>query len=279
MAAMTTTSGAARPLTADRRTDDPSLFGRADLQVHSASGDGTATAREIFDRVQALGALDAIAFTDHDDISGALAARELHARGSYDFAFIPGIELTTRAGHLLALWVDRPIRSLRPLDETIAAIHAAGGLAVIPHPFSYLTRSVGQRALERLLRDADAETRPDGIEVANVSPAGRVTGAKALRLNRERYRLAETGGSDAHFLEAVGSAYTLFRGRSADDLRRAIVEGRTHGVCGDRVSLRRIGIRRLVHQQVRGLSETPKRVLGPPLRRVATRLVGRQGDA
>lgn len=276
MTGMSTTPGAARPITDDRQTDDPSLFGRADLQVHSASGDGMASAAEIFDRVEAHRSLDVIAITDHDDVSGALKAREVHARGNYGFAFVPGIEVTTRSGHLLALWVDRPIRSLRPLAETIAAIHAAGGLAVIPHPFSYLTRSIGQRALERLLRDADDETRPDGIEVANVSLAGRVTGAKARRLNGERYRLAETGGSDAHFLEAVGSAYTLFPGRTAEDLRRAIEHGRSHGVSGDPVPLRQIGLRRLAHQQVRGLSETPKRVIGPPLWRAAARISGRR---
>jgi len=277
MTAMTNRSGPVQPLAVDRLTDDPPLFGRADLQVHSAFGDGMASAVAIFDRVEALGALDVIAITDHDDVSGALLAREVHARGHYHFAFVPGIEVTTRAGHLLALWVDRPIRSLRPLDETIAAIHAAGGLAVIPHPFSYLTRSVGQRALERLLRDVEAATRPDAIEVANASLAGRVTGAKALRLNRERYRLAETGGSDAHFLEAVGSAYTLFPGRTPDDLRRAIEGGRSHGVAGTAVPLRQIGLRRLVHQQVRGLSETPKRVLGPPLLRMVARVGGRRG--
>jgi hypothetical protein len=271
---MTTQSGAPDPA-ADRPSDEPAGFGRADLQVHSDSGDGMASARAIFDRVEALAALDVIAITDHDDVGGALAAQELHARGDYHFAFVPGIEVTTRAGHLLALWVEQPIRSLRPLDETIAAIHAAGGIAVIPHPFSYLTRSVGQRALERLLRDADDETRPDAIEVANVSLAGRVTGAKSLRLNRERYRLAETGGSDAHFLEAVGTAFTLFPGRTPADLRRAIESGRSQGVAGATVSLRQIGLRRLAHQQLRGLSETPKRVLGPPLLRLASRARGR----
>ena len=106
MAPMTHTAGSARPLTADRQTDDPPIFGRADLQVHSAYGDGMATAAEIFDRVEAHGALDVIAITDHDDVTGALEAREVHARGHYRFAFVPGIEVTTRSGHMLALFVD-----------------------------------------------------------------------------------------------------------------------------------------------------------------------------
>jgi predicted metal-dependent phosphoesterase TrpH len=248
---------------------DPPLarFGTADLQVHTSYGDGMADAQELFDRIDGLTGLDVVAVTDHDDIGGALLAREVHARGNYSFEFVTGIELTTRAGHLLALWVDSPLRPLRPLGETIAAIHRAGGVAVLPHPFSYLTRSVGQRALEKLLAQGDPETTPDGIEVANLTLAGRVTGAKALRLNQERYHLAETGGSDAHFPEEVGTAHTLFPGRSAEDLRRAILAKETAGIAGIQVPLRTIGIRRLATQQVRGLSVTPKKVLGPHVRR------------
>ena len=245
-------------------------FRQADLQIHTSSGDGMADAREIFDRVEQLTDLAVVAVTDHDDIGGALEARDVHARGDYSFAFVPGVEVTTRSGHLLALWVEEPVRSLRPLGETVAAIHGAGGLAVVPHPFSYLTRSVGRRALERLLAEDDPETRPDGIELANSSPAGRVTGDMARRLNRERYGLAETGGSDAHFPEEVGAATTLYPGSSADDLRRALLERRTAGLLGDGPSLRTLGLRRLAAQQVRGLSVTPRRLLEPPLRRLAT---------
>src|SRR5690606_38822762 len=167
------------------------------------------------------------------------------------------------------LWVDEPVASFRSLEATVEAIHRAGGVAVIPHPFSYLTRSIGQRRLERLLAIEDPGVRPDGIEVANLTLAGRVTGAKALRLNRERYRLSETGGSDAHFPEDVASAYTLYPGSTADDLRQSIEQGRTTGVAGQATSLRRLGVRRLAQQQVRGLSVTPRKVLGPPLGRAA----------
>ena len=140
-------------------TDEPAVaparFGTADLQVHTSFGDGMVDARAIFERVEATTDLDLLAVTDHDDVGGALLAREVHARGHYRFAFVPGIEVTTRSGHLLALWVEQPVASFRPLGETVAAIHRLGGLAVIPHPFSYLTRSVGQRALERLLAEDD----------------------------------------------------------------------------------------------------------------------------
>src|SRR5690606_31816166 len=127
----------------------PDRFGRADLQVHTSYGDGMADARTIFDRIERLGLLDVVAVTDHDDVGGALKAREGLATGAYHFEFVPGIEVTTRSGHLLALWVDEPVASFRSLEATVEAIHRAGGVAVIPHPFSYLTRSIGQRRLER----------------------------------------------------------------------------------------------------------------------------------
>lgn len=246
-------------------------FGQADLQVHTAYGDGMADASELFRIIEETTDLDVVAVTDHDDVGGALLAREVHARGTYHFELVTGIEVTTRSGHLLALWVDEPVPSLRPLDETIATIHGLGGLAVIPHPLSPLTRSIGQRTLERLMtRGSDIE-RPDGIEVSNSSMAGLATGRKAQRLNGERWHLAETGGSDAHFPEAVGTATTLFPGTTAEDCRRAILEGTSSGVLRPAPSLRSIGLRRLLHQQVRGLSVTPKKVLGPPLRRIADR--------
>lgn len=256
-------------------------FGRADLQVHTSLGDGMEDARGIFERAELRGELDIIAITDHDDVRGAIEARDVHAQSRYHFDLVTGIEVTTLQGHLLALWVDVPIASFRSLPATVAAIHRAGGLAVVPHPFSALTRSVGRRGLERLLAIADQDTHPDGIELANPTSIGWDTGPRARRLNATRYRLAETGGSDAHFAEAVGSAYTLFPGHDSASLRAAILERRTQGVIDRGPPLREIGVRQLLRQQVRGLSATPRAVLGPLVAPAAARLRARvwRGDA
>lgn len=236
--------------------------GRADLQVHTSAGDGMASARTIFRHVEATGHLDVVAVTDHDDVRGALVAREVWALGGYSFDFVPGIEVTTRSGHLLALWVEEQIPALRGLDETIERIHEAGGLAVIPHPFSMTTRSVGRRALETVLAQDRPETRPDGLEVANPVSVGWDCGERARQLNAERWGLAETGGSDAHFVEMVGIAYTTFAGTTAVDLRRELEAGRTRGVSLGRLPYKEIGMRKLVAQQFWGLSVTPRKLLG-----------------
>ena len=262
-----------RMTSADR--DAGPRFGRADLQVHTAHGDGMDDALTIFEAVERQAFLDVIAVTDHDDVRGALEARETYerTRDRWHFDLVTGIEVTTLHGHLLALWVDRPIPSFKSLEATVAAIHEAGGVAVVPHPFSLLTRSIGKRTLDRVMRLPAAEQRPDGLEVANTLAKGWHTGERARALNRG-WALAETGGSDAHFVEAVGRAYTRFAGSTAEDLRQALLARRTEGILLGATPYRAIGPRRLLVQQARGLAVTPRKVLGPRVAAWRARLAG-----
>ena len=79
-------------------------MGRADLQLHSDLGDGLASPEAILDAAERAG-LDVIALTDHDDIRGAFLLRDIAARRSSPVEIVPGVEVTTRSGHLLALWI------------------------------------------------------------------------------------------------------------------------------------------------------------------------------
>ena len=235
-------------------------MGKGDLHIPTARGDGMADLPELLDYVQEKTDLTVIAVTEHDDARPGLEAREMCARGSYRFDVVAGAEVTTLQGHLLALYLEEPVESLRPLAETLEAVHRQGGLCVIPHPMSWLTRSIGQRTVERVLREERDGLYFDGIEVANLSPGARVGIGKARRLNEQRYHLAAVGGSDAHFLAVVGSAYTLFEGRGADDLKRAILARTTQGVDGRHPSLMEIGLGQVARQQVRGFLVTPRKM-------------------
>ncbi len=234
-------------------------MGTADLHIHTSRGDGMADIPELLDYVEAETDLSVIAVTEHDDLATALEARERWARGRYRYDFVTGAEITTIEGHLLALFIEEPVESLKPLAPTLEAVHRQGGLCVIPHPMSWLTRSVGQRTIERVLRERDDGVRFDGIETSG-SPAARVTARKARALNRERYHLPEVGGSDAHFLQSIASAYTVFEGASAADLRRAIEQGTTRAENGRYPSMRELGYVNIVRQQVRGLMATPRKM-------------------
>jgi len=236
-------------------------YGLADIHIHTAAGDGLMEIPELLEHVEEKTPLDVIAITDHDEISGALEAREWVERHRCRVDVVVGMELTTQEGHLLALFLEEPVPSLKPLAETIEAVHRQGGLCIVPHPLSWLTRSVGRHSLERLMRSDDAALRPDGLEMINPTFAGRVGRRKARRLNKRWLKLAETGGSDAHFLAELGSAYTLFPGRSAADLKQGLLERTTRAGGGVRVKLSSIGFGQLVRQQCRGLFVLPWRLV------------------
>jgi predicted metal-dependent phosphoesterase TrpH len=204
--------------------------GKADLHLHTRVSDGFASIEQLLEWVEHATDLDVIAVTDHEDVRGGLQARELAARRGYRFEVIPGAEITTLQGHVLALFVERDLPSFRGVESTLAMIHDAGGIAIAPHPLSWLTRSVGRRTLDSLWARGEAGVHFDAIELANASPAGRSTGAKAASLNAARWQLPATGSSDAHHLEHVGSAWTEFAGRTAEELRLAIAAGETQAV-------------------------------------------------
>lgn len=209
--------------------------GRADVHLHTDAVDGLQSAADLLDYAEHQTDLDIVAVTDHDEIRGALEARDLAARGNGRVRVIAGTEVTTRHGHVLALFVERTFPMLKSIDATLAAIHEAGGIAIAPHPMSWLTTSIGERTLRRVHALGAAGRRSgvyfDAIEMLNPSVAGRVAHRRARSLNRDVLGLPVMAGSDAHASGLIGSAYTTFPGRSEDDLRAAFAAGttRAHG--------------------------------------------------
>jgi predicted metal-dependent phosphoesterase TrpH len=201
--------------------------GKADMHLHTLWSDGTATVADLLEWVEERTDLDVIAITDHERVDGAQHALALHAEGGYSFDLVVGEEITTRRGHLLALFLERRVRALRPLGESLADIHEQGGLAIAAHPLAPLTPSLGSRSLRSAHAATDPARRLDGIELMNPSAAGRSRAAARERMNRELLNLPAVGNSDAHVLEAVGTAWTWFDGVSAADYRAALAGGTT----------------------------------------------------
>jgi predicted metal-dependent phosphoesterase TrpH len=217
--------------------------------------------------------LDVVAITDHDDVEGSHRARDVWAKGGYRFDFVAGVEITTIEGHLLGLFIEDPVPNLCRVEEAVEAVLKQGGMCVAPHPLNWLTRSLGVRELRRL----SSAGRPglDGIELANCSPGSRLRRATAAALNREELGLAEIGGSDAHFVDFIGGAYTQFEGRNANDLKTAIVGRATKAHEGPRPAFWEIGPRRLAQQAYRGIMTTPRRMGWGPTTRSFVRRVFR----
>ena len=208
---------------------DPST-GRADLHIHTLASDGTAGVAAILDAIAAGGALDVIAITDHERIDAAVAARHMAEDRGLPFEVVVGEEITTRGGHLLGLFLERRVPPLKSLRWSIEAVHDQGGIAIPAHPLVPLHLSAQGWVLRGLVSDDNPLVHPDALETFNPTAVGRYGHARAVAF-AEEHGLARVGSSDAHALEAIGSAWTAFPGRSGDDLRRAIASGRTmhHG--------------------------------------------------
>ncbi|WP_225334609.1 PHP domain-containing protein [Halomicrobium urmianum] len=191
-----------------------------ELHAHSElSYDGRDSVELLLEQAAAVG-LDALAVTDHDEIDASLRAAELAP--DYGLVGIPGMEVTSRAGHVLALGVEEAVPSGLPFGETLDRIDDLGGIAVVPHPF--------QESRSGVLANVTTDdlTAADAVEVYN---SRLLTG----RANRQAERLARrsgmsmTAGSDAHVSEMVGQAVTRVDAadRTLEGILGAIVDGRT----------------------------------------------------
>jgi predicted metal-dependent phosphoesterase TrpH len=226
-----------------------------------------ATIEAVLAYVQEQTDLDMVAVTDHEDVTGGLRARELAARNGYRFEVVPGAEITTLQGHLLGIGIEESPKSFRPVESTLSMIRSQGGLAIIPHPMSWLTRSLSERTIERVCTRGEAGVTFDAIETANPSPAGKVRAARAKLFNEQRWQLAEMGSSDAHHLPHIGTGWTEFEGSGFEALRTAI-ETRSTIACMRRYpSLAEVGYRRVAMGLAWGYAATPRKMAAGAARR------------
>ena len=199
-------------------------LGRADLHMHSTYSDGIATIEQILHHVEYNTDLAVIALTDHNVIEGSLRARDLWQAGRYRFDFIVGEEISTREGHMLALFIEKRIAPGLSMERSIDLVHEQGGLAIVAHPLNRVFRHSCQReVLDRIAASADVWL--DGIETWNASFCGIYANRVAMSANRAIYGWPELGNSDAHTLSAIGSGCTWFEGSSALEVRSAIEAG------------------------------------------------------
>ena len=201
-------------------------MGFADLHIHTIfSYDGTATVPSVLCRAREAG-LDVIAITDHDVIEGALLAEEMAPK--YGVAVIPGIEITTAEGDLLALFVREKIAAGRSLIETVLDVRELGGICIAPHPSA---GGMGMKSLSvaSILKAAKVPNVTDtliAIEAYNATALDRVSISTA-RLITSTLNLASVGNSDAHVPEAIGLGATEFEGKSPAELLSALRQRKT----------------------------------------------------
>jgi len=200
-------------------------MGLADLHIHTThSYDATSTVSAVLKYAAHHTPLDIIAITDHDVISGALQA--LDQAPSYGIEVVPGIEVSTAEGHVLALFVSRIIPPGLTLERTVLKAVELGGLCIIPHPMTHGRLGVNPHAIRRALHNPDVAAGLVGVEIFNAGMAGAQRDEQAL-VCCQQLPLAQVGCSDAHVNWVIGMGTTEFPGRTADELRQALLTRQT----------------------------------------------------
>ncbi len=199
-------------------------MGLADLHLHTIySYDGTASIPAVLTRARQIG-LDVIAITDHDEIAGALNALELAPK--YGVEVIPGIEVTTAEGDLLALNVTGKVERGLSLIETVLRVRELGGFCIAPHPMAggFGMKSLSAYSILRALRNMDAARTLIAIETYNATTIDKMSNHYA-RILADQLEITQTASSDAHVVEAIGLGATEFDGHTTQDLIDALHTG------------------------------------------------------
>ncbi len=179
-----------------------------DLHIHTCySADGKEKPEKIAKYLKKMG-FKGMAIVDHHTIKGAMKAKN----EIKNFLIIPGEEINTEKGHILAFGIEEEIKS-RISREVVEEIHDKGGIAILAHPFRF----------------SKPQIKTDAVEAMN----GRnfpIQNRKSMKYVEEK-GLPFTAGSDGHNLWEMGKTYTIVDGESVDEVideimkRRVKVEG------------------------------------------------------
>ncbi len=221
----------------------PTQFGgmenykRADLHLHTNWTDGTLSPEKMVDFAISTG-IDAIAVTDHNVITSSSIAVDYVAQKKLPIEIIPGVEVSSKDGHVLALNVVSEIEPGLSLEDTLKKIHKQNGLAIIAHPGLKIASSVSLDLLREVINSDDENLYMDGIEVFNANEArlhrisrkgvvfksGSLKLSDFIRTNVNNPKLgALVGNTDAH-TEGVGYGISVY---NCESILEAITRRRT----------------------------------------------------
>ncbi len=205
-----------------------------DLHTHTwpLSDDSFISPDDLVERAKAAG-LDGLCLTEHDSVWDPHKVRDLAQR--HDFLILPGIEVNTEDGHMLAYGLHGYAYGMHRVRDLARMLDQAGGALIASHPY--------RRNMP--FYPHDEELWDLALDRARASPAySHVCALEAIngRGSRDenlfswqlcsRLGLPASAGSDAHEAADVGSCATRFERpiRDLSDLIRELKAGRFHAV-------------------------------------------------
>ncbi len=235
-----------------------------DLHMHTDHSADCATPVEVLLATARDQGLGAIAVTDHNEVSGALDAREKAA--AFGMKVIVAEEVKTAdQGEVIGLFIEEKIPRGLTLEETIAEIRRQGGLVYVPHPFDRLHTVPDYEHLLAVVEDIDA------IEVFNPRVAIPAFNEEAARF-ASKYRIVAGAGSDAHVAQGLGSV--RIRMRDFDGPEEFLASLRDADILGRPSSLTYVQVQALKFLQTK--ATPPQAREAARRRKVARALAGRR---
>jgi len=192
---------------------------KLDLHIHSQySEDAIGSPKDII-RILKKKGLQGMAITDHNTVNGGLKALKIKPK---EFVVIPGVEISTKEGHILALNVTENIQRHLCVEETVEKILDAGGIPIPPHLFRNMS-GIKKEKLKKI------HTKIPAIEVFNSCSLPQTNLKTAIEA--KEFSLGGTGGSDAHDPKYAGYAYTTVdtTDMNVDSILSEIIKKNTWG--------------------------------------------------
>lgn len=99
---------------------------RGNLHSHTTNSDGKFSLEELVRNYEAAG-YDFLVITDHNKVT---PVENVNA----DLLILPGSEISSGEGHIVAVNIKEPISPNQPSQAVIDAVNAQGGVAILAHP-------------------------------------------------------------------------------------------------------------------------------------------------
>jgi hypothetical protein len=144
----------------------------------------------------------------------------------YNIEVIPGCEVSSKDGHVLCLFIERPIPPGLSLLETVLMVGNQGGICIAAHPMAKGVNSLRFETIRQVLKHPVASKILVGVEAFN---GGLVYTRGNLSVQQESNSLplAQLGNSDAHILQMIGQGASYYHGYTSADLKNAIINRTT----------------------------------------------------
>ena len=194
---------------------------KLDLHVHTNRSPDGYTPPEDLPRVAKQRGLDGFAITDHNILS---------SDSDEELLILPGVEISTRDGHVIGLGISEIIPRGLSADETIRKVRQLGGVSIVAHPYDLFRPAVRLHLLTE---------NPNAIEVINSASFLHSYSWARARKFAEKGDYPMTGGSDSHIPDTLGRAYTEIESESKD-VRSVLasLEAGNVSPCGTAVGMR-----------------------------------------